>query len=402
MASTRVLILGAGAVGLCTAYRLAQRHIGDITVVERDHVGAGASGRAAGIITGQLWSPTGVAVRVLSLAGFRQFSEELEGYSFGDVGCLNVFHEEGIDERRQHYALYDQHGVHHEELTSAQITHRWPDVALRPGLMGLLDADGGYSEPDHMLPAVAAGCRDLGVEIREQCIVTGLRQQGGRTTGVDTVTGPLEADIVVCTTHVWSRALLRQHGHALPIKAFRHQRFVTSSIDPAPALPAINAHPYGGYLRPTADGAVLVGVETPDVVEVDITEPVFHMDQLRIGDDTRQAARQVLQLLPDVALDAWADERVGALCFSADGEPILGQLGDGTYVATAFHSGGFAYSPAAGQLLAEWIATGAPSVDLTAFAPDRFAAASTEQFHARRMTHAQYNEYSAIDAPRKF
>jgi len=145
-----------------------------------------------------------------------------------------------------------------------------------------------------------------------------------------------------------------------------------------------------------------VGVETPDVIEVDITEPVFHMDQLSIDDETRQAARQVLALLPDVVVDAWADERVGALCFSADGEPILGKLGDGTYVATAFHSGGFAYSPAAGQLLAEWIATGKPSVDVTAFAPDRFAAPSTEQFHARRMTHAQYNTYSAIGAPRKF
>ena len=112
--------------------------------------------------------------------------------------------------------------------------------------------------------------------------------------------------------------------------------------------------------------------------------------------------RQVLELLPGITDETWTDERGGALCFSADGEPVLGRLADGTFIATAFHSGGFAYSPAAGQLLAEWIATGAPSVDFTAFAPDRFDHTATEEFLARSMTHTQYNSYSAIGAPRKF
>ncbi len=402
MTSTRILILGAGAVGLCTAYYLAQRRQADITVVERNRVGAGASGRAAGIITRQLWSPTGIAVRGLSVAGFRQFSQQLPGYRFADVGCLNLFHEDHIAERRQQYRLYDEHHVHHEELSASEITRRWPAVHPRPGLMGLLDADGGYSEPDHLLPALADGCRALHVTLQEDCNVTGLRQRGGRTIGVDTDNGPLEADVVVCTTHMWSRALLQLHGHTLPVKAFRHQRFLTPPIDPGPVLPAINAHPYGGYLRPATNGAVLVGVETPDVVEVPSNDPTFHMDRLRIDDETRLAAQEVLALLPGVAVGPWADERVGALCFSADGEPILGQLEDGTFVATAFHSGGFAYSPGAGQLLAEWITTGVPSIDITAFSPGRFRAPATEEFLARTMTQAQYNTYSAIGSPRKF
>lgn len=397
-----VLIVGAGAVGLCTAFRLAQRGVKDITVVEGNHVGAGASGRAAGIITGQLWSPTGVAVRSLSLQGFRQFSEELTGYRFGDVGCLNIFHEDGIDERRPHYGLYDRHGIAHEELSADEIRKRWPVVDPRPGLMGLFDERGGYSEPDQFLPAIAAGCRALGVTIQEGCRVSGLRSSGGHVTGVDTAAGPMEADVVVCTTHVWSRALLRRNGHDVPTKAFRHQRFVTAPQQPVPELPAINAHPYGGYMRPASGGAVLVGIETADVLEVDVSDPAFHMDTLQIDDKVRQAARQVLALTPTIAADTWADERVGALCFSADGEPVLGRLADGTFVATAFHSGGFAYSPAAGQLLAEWIVDGAPSVDVSAFAPDRFDAAASQRFAAQQLTHSQYNDYSAIGAPRKF
>ncbi len=400
--AVKVLIIGAGAVGLCTAYRLAQRQVADITVVERDQVGAGASGRAAGIITGQLWSPTGVAVRALSITGFRQFSDELHGYRFGDVGCLNLFEAEAVEKRRRLYPLYDQHGVHHEELSVTQIKRRWPAVHLRPGLMGLFDKDGGYSEPDRMLPALASACRALGVDVRESCPVTGLRHRGGDTRGVETEGGPIEADVVVCTTHVWSRTLLQQHGHQVPIKAFRHQRFLTAPSDPAPELPAINAHPYGGYMRPAEKGAVLVGVETPEVGEVGVDDPAFHMDELNIDDTVRGTARQVLELLPGVSDETWADERVGALCFSADGEPVLGRLADGTFIATAFHSGGFAYSPAAGQLLAEWITTGAPSVDVTAFAPDRFDRLTTVEFLTRSMTHTQYNSYSAIGAPRKF
>jgi sarcosine oxidase subunit beta len=75
---------------------------------------------------------------------------------------------------------------------------------------------------------------------------------------------------------------------------------------------------------------------------------------------------------------------VGLLTFSSDGEPILGPIAslEGLYVGVAFHSGGFAYNPVSGQLLAELVAEGRTSLDIAAFSPQRFSDKETEEYLA--------------------
>src|SRR5262249_28427227 len=82
MSSATVVIVGGGVIGLSTAYHLAHKGFGRIIVIEKGPVGDGSSSRAAGIITGLLWSETGVLARKLSLARFRELSDELDGYTF--------------------------------------------------------------------------------------------------------------------------------------------------------------------------------------------------------------------------------------------------------------------------------------------------------------------------------
>jgi glycine/D-amino acid oxidase-like deaminating enzyme len=98
-----------------------------------------------------------------------------------------------------------------------------------------------------------------------------------------------------------------------------------------------------------------------------------------------QLRRRLQQFLPDRALPAWEDEKVGLLTFSMDGEPILGPIkqAPGLYLAVAFHSGGFAYNPAAGELLAQFVAEGRTSIDVSAFSPDRFVRDETEHYLAK-------------------
>jgi glycine/D-amino acid oxidase-like deaminating enzyme len=88
-----------------------------------------------------------------------------------------------------------------------------------------------------------------------------------------------------------------------------------------------------------------------------------------------QLRHNMLPLLPRLADTEWQSEQVGLIAFSLDGEPILGHLPGAPEVilGTAFHSGGFAYNPVAGLLLAELAAGRTSSVDITTFAPDRFA-----------------------------
>jgi glycine/D-amino acid oxidase-like deaminating enzyme len=87
-------------------------------------------------------------------------------------------------------------------------------------------------------------------------------------------------------------------------------------------------------------------------------------------------------LVPALGSTSWETEKVGLITFSMDGEPILGPMDGfpGLYIGVAFHSGGFAYNPVTGMALAEFVAEGKTSVDVSAFSPDRFDRAKTAEY----------------------
>ena len=407
--SRHTVIVGAGVTGLSTAYHLARKSYGSVTVVEKGRVGDGASSRAAGIITGLLWSETGVLARKIALTRFRELSEELVGYRFQDVGCLNLFDAASWPERERLLPLYDRLGVEYTVMDRAEMAAAWPDLALTGEPVGLFDPLGGYSEPDHYLPALADGCRALGVEIREGCMVSDFIVDGGRMAGVVADGRRIEADAVVSTVHVWTLKVLETVGLQLPLKSFVHQRYVTAPL-PAPVrIPAVNANPYGGYLRPHYGQRLLAGIENPDAPEFRVPDRGFLMSTIALPPGLDEAAREnLLPLVPgagravqadradrtdQAGYPGWEIEKAGLLSFSADGEPVLGPVErfPGLYVGVAFHSGGFAYNPASGVLLAGCVADGRPAIDIGDFSPNRFDPQETEAYNRTRITHGEYS-----------
>jgi len=191
--------------------------------------------------------------------------------------------------------------------------------------------------------------------------------------------------------YAWTNALLAQLGLRLPVKAFVHQRYVTRPL-PAPlAIPAVNANPLGGYIRPASGGRMLVGVETDDREEYRVPSVDFHMSTVSADPKLKdQALADFTPYVPALARASCEFERVGLLTFSIDGEPILGPVAQlpGFYTGLAFHSGGFAYSPAAGVLLAEFVADGRASIDVSAFSPDRFDPAEVDAYMATTVPQA--------------
>ena len=131
MTQTTVVIIGGGVVGLSTAYQLAKKRYGKIIVLEKETLGDGSSSRAAAIITGLLWSETGVRARKKSLQLYRELSHELPGYSFRATGCLNLFDERSWPERQALLPLYDRLEAPYEILTAAEMRLRWPHTARR-------------------------------------------------------------------------------------------------------------------------------------------------------------------------------------------------------------------------------------------------------------------------------
>lgn len=391
MSSATAVIIGGGVIGLSTAYHLARKRFGKIILLEKEVVGDGSSSRAAGIITGLLWSETGVLVRKRSLARFRELSEELPGYRFQAVGCLNLFDPPSWPEREALLPLYDRLGAPYEILSAAEIHKRWPEMTPAAELIGLFDPLGGYSEPAEYVPALAAMCRELGVEIREGVQVTGFLTRNGAIAGVATAGGPVEGDAVVCTVHTWMLKLLETLHQPLPLKAFVHQRYVTTPLPAAVRIPAVNANPQGGYIRPAFGNRVLAGAETAWREEFRTPSLDFRMTELTAPPEVATTlTTNMTPLLPILTQTSWESEKVGLIAFSLDGEPILGRVDSlpGLYLGCAFHSGGFAYNPAAGLLLAESVADGRTSVDVTAFSPNRFAAADTAAYLATTVTQA--------------
>jgi sarcosine oxidase subunit beta len=377
-------VVGGGVTGLSTAYHLKRLGYGDVTIFEKDAIGAGSSSRAAGISTGLLWTRTGILARKTALRRFREMSRELDGYVFhNEHGCLGLFSPELWPGREALLPLYDENDVPYQVLSAAEIRRRWPMLNPPDDFLGILDPLGGYSEPPDYLAALTGKLRSLGVRIMQGATVDRIEVVGGRAVGVRSEGRVVSADAVVVANYAWVLPLLKTAGATIPAKTFVHRRFVSRPMPTPFIAPPVNADPFFGYVRPAAGNRILIGAETPDRDDVKVTDFAYRLEQLeddpRILDDV---LRRFTDFVPALRGLEWESRKVGLLSFSMDGEPILGPFRDigGLFVGVCFHSGGFSYNPASGYYLAEFVANGATSIDLTAFSPDRFAAAETAAY----------------------
>lgn len=386
MAQRHAIIVGGGVTGLSTAYHLKRLNYGDVTVFEKDTVGAGSSSRAAGISTGLLWTKTGVLARKTALRRFREMSRELDGYTFhNEHGCLGLFSPELWPGREALLPLYDEWDVPYQVLSAEQIRRRWPMLNPPDDYLGVLDPLGGYSEPTEYLDALTTKLTQVGVRIHTGAVVDEIETRNGRAVGVRTGGRVVEADAVVVANYAWVLPLLKTAGLSIPAKTFLHRRFVSVPLEQPFVAPPVNADPYSGYVRPAAGNRILVGAETPDLEDIKVDDFRYRYEQLE--DDPGlldEVVERFTPFVPAMRGLAWDSRKVGLLSFSMDGEPILGPFGDieRLFVGVCFHSGGFSYNPASGHYLAEFVDKGETSIDLRAFSPDRFAAAETEAYIA--------------------
>lgn len=386
MANRHAIIVGGGVTGLSTAYHLKRLGYGDVTIFEKDTIGAGSSSRAAGISTGLLWSKTGILARKTALRRFREMSRELDGYVFhNEHGCLGLFSPELWPAREALLPLYDEYDVPYQVLSAAEIRRRWPMLNPLDDHLGVLDPLGGYSEPPEYLAALTAKLRQLEVRIVTGATVDGIETKNGRAVGIRTGGRVVQGDAVVVANYAWVLPLLKTVDISIPAKTFLHRRYVSAPMAAPFVAPPVNADPYFGYVRPADGNRILVGAETPDLDDIKLTDFRTRYDQLEDDPKLRdEVISRFVDFVPAMRGLDWETRRVGLLSFSMDGEPILGPFGgmDGLFVGVCFHSGGFSYNPASGYYLAEFVARGETSIDLTAFSPDRFAADETAAYNA--------------------
>lgn len=409
-----VVIVGGGIVGCATAYYLARRGV-SVRLVERGHIAGEQSSRAWGFVRQQGRHPAEVPLAAEASRIWEGLSGELQAdLEFVRKGIV-VPAETEADEVRflDSCRLAQGYGLDTRMLSTAELSRLMPELAGR-WRGALYTAEDGHAEPRKATEAFAAAAERLGVNFHVDTTVIAVETANGVATAVQTAQGRYEADAILCAGGGGTAALLRTTGISLPIQVAR-----SSVAQTNPGRHFTSIAMWGPYVsfRPKDDGSFYLGNGYRGVgADYEITiESLRHtrlflaayrrnwrLLRLRLGgrffaELVRQVSRSArfaaapepvpnlrkighnerrfYELFPHLAGLGIARSWAGWIDLTPDLIPIIGPVGrpDRLYVAAGFSGHGFALGPAIGQLMAETIAEGRPSLDLGKFRVSRFA-----------------------------
>jgi glycine/D-amino acid oxidase-like deaminating enzyme len=212
--ASHVVVVGGGILGLSAAWRLAERGAG-VLVLEKDRVGAGASGAAGGIVRNYYRSP---AITELIRDSVEMFEAEPDAYGFRQVGYLAAVPAAQVDDLVAIRAQHEGAGYESELVVGAEdcreyLAFTWPD--WEAGVEAVLhERRGGWADPARTVRHLAARARSSGAEIAEGVEVTGFELGQSGVEAVLTSRGRLECETVVVAAGPWSERLWRMLGRS--------------------------------------------------------------------------------------------------------------------------------------------------------------------------------------------
>lgn len=377
-AMAEVVIIGAGIMGCAIAHELARRGVDDIHVIEKDAIGRGATADAAGGIRQQFSTETNVRLATASVRVWERFGEEF-GTEIGlrQQGYLFVLTEAGQEPVfRANLEMQQRLGVPARWVSPAEIGELNPHIVLDDVIGGTFCPEDGWVDTYQATMAFAQAARRLGVSIQEETAVTGIQQEGGRVTGVETADGLIATPLVIICAGPQTRQVGQMAGVDLPVAPYRRMSFITEPFDALPrTLPMTIEFASGLYFHPES-GGFLFGMGDPD-------EPSSFNKTV----DEDWMMTTVERLVERAPVFENASVRRGWAGFyeiTPDDNPLLGFVGEpaGLAVAAGFSGHGFMQGPAIGTCIAELILGGeAKLVDISPFRPSRFAEGVLAQEH---------------------
>jgi sarcosine oxidase subunit beta len=371
----RVVIVGGGGHGLATAFYLATEHgIRDVAVLEKGPLGLGNVGRNTTIIRSNYFHPDNIRFYDFSLKLWEGLERRLNFNTMvSQRGTLNLFHTEAqrdlFTRRANQMRLL---GVDAEALSRADVQRHVPLVDLDNGrypvLGGFLQPRGGTVRHDAVAWGYARAASAAGVDIIEQCAVTGLRTSGSRVSGVETARGFIAADTVCLAVAGHSSVLAGMAGLRLPIETHVLQAFVSEAIKPT--LGVVLTYGAGHFYVSQSDkgGLVFGGA-------IDGYNTYGQRGTLPMAEEVAAAA---VTLLPGLARLRVLRQWGGVMDMSMDGSPIISKTPvEGLILNGGWCYGGFKAIPAGGFTTAHLIAHGAPHAVAAHLDLGRFAAGRT-------------------------
>jgi methylglutamate dehydrogenase subunit A len=367
-----VIVIGGGGHGLSTAYYLAKEHgITNVAVVEKGWLGSGNVGRNTTAVRSNYLLPENHRFYEKSMKMWEGLSHDLNyNVMFSQRGVINLAHTPAqLDDYARRGNAMRLEGIDSELMTPAGIARLIPGLdvsgsARFPIVGGLMQRRAGTARHDAVAWGYARGADRRGVDILENCEVTGFLRDGDRITGVTTTRGEIRAKKVAVAVAGHTGHVMRLAGiERLPIESHVLQAFVSESLKPF--LHTVLSFGAGHFYASQSDkGGLIYGGDLEGY------NSYAQRGNLPIVEEVMS---EMLALFPSLArvrlLRSWG----GVTDMSMDGSPIIttGPL-PGMYLNCGWCYGGFKATPVSGWCFAYTIAKDHPHDLNAAFTLDRF------------------------------
>jgi sarcosine oxidase subunit beta len=366
-----IVVVGGGGHGLATAYYLARRHgVRNVAVLEKGWIGSGNVGRNTTIVRANYGLPGNSEFYSHSLKLWEGMEQELNYNAMhSQRGLINLFHSDGqrdafarrgnaIRNQGDDAILLDREGV--REL----LPYLDFEQTRFPIYGGLYQPRGGTARHDAVAWGYARAADRLGVDIVENCEVTGFGLENGRVETVETTRGTIRAGKVGLAVAGRSSQVAAMAGLRLPIESHVLQAFVTEGLKPV--IDHVVTYGMGHfYISQSDKGGLVFGGD------LDFYPSYASRGNLPMVEHVVEAGMTLMPMIGKARmLRSWG----GIMDMSSDGSPIIDRTPvEGLYFNGGWCYGGFKAVPGSGDCFAHLLATGEPHDAAARFRLDRFA-----------------------------
>ena len=376
------VIAGGGVIGCSIAFFLARESQGKfkVVVVDRNIVGDEASSGAAGMLAAQIETEDPgpfLDIQVQSREIFKWLSGELEDSTGIDIR----YHKKGILELArdaEHRKLLEERlkwqkaaGLPIEWLTREQIARAYPYLK-KTAEGGLLAPEDGQVSSSHLVQALAAAAKKLGVDIYESEGIEDPVLKPPRQDSFDTSISKFTAGHFIFATGAWTGRLL---SGRVPIEPVKGQILIYETPPGWAKARGWETPVYCGKVPGSVPMVCYLVPKSDDEVWVGATAEKRGLDKSENAEATKALARYAAEVLPDLASfklkSVWTGLRPG----TPDGLPVLGLLPgfENIHVAGGHFRNGILLSAVTGKIFSDILLKGKSSFDLEPYSPDRFA-----------------------------
>jgi sarcosine oxidase, subunit beta len=366
-----VIIIGAGGHGLATAYYLAREHgVKNIAVVEKGYLGGGNTARNTTIVrSNYLWDEAAMLYEH-SLKLWEGLTEDINfNVMFSQRGVFNLGHTlQDMRDIERRVNANNLNGIDALALTAQEVKDRIPLINIgkntRFPIMGAsFQPRGGVARHDAVAWGFARAASHYGVDIIENCEVTGMDIENGAIQGLLTSKGYIKTSKVGCVAAGHSSVMAKAAGIRMPIESHPLQAFVSESLKPCLDT-VVMSNAVHGYVSQSDKGELVIGAG------IDHYTSYAQRGSPHIIEHTAAAIIELFPMFSRVRMNRqWG----GIVDTTPDACPIISKTKiKGLYFNCGWGTGGFKATPGSGNVFAHTIAHDTPHPLNAAFSLDRF------------------------------